>query len=141
MSTMPLPKLKYERRHNRNEASSQNLNNDRSTSKEQPQTSSETEEHFAVQEAKNLHEDDSMLEALDGLSDGELDELLSRTLALNKRLKEQLKDDSSSGHSDMARLRGQEKRIFDSSRVRNAVVLPPIVKKDCALPTRLRANR
>jgi hypothetical protein len=77
-----------------------------------------------------------MLEALDNLSDHELDELLGKALALNKRLKQHLKDESLSGE-----VKEQEKRTLDMSRTRNTVVLPPIVKKDSAMSTRLRTNR
>jgi hypothetical protein len=77
-----------------------------------------------------------MLEALDKLPDHELDELLDKALALNKRLKQRLKDESLSD-----RVKDQETRTLDSSRTRNTVVLPPIVKKDSAMSTRLRANR
>lgn len=140
MSTFRLPTLKYENGENIDENPSQSLENGHSKSKEQEcflKTRNDSEASFAEQETTDSCEDEPMLEALDNLSDHELDELLGKALALNKRLKQHLKDESLSGEV----LKEQEKRTLDMSRTRNTVVLPPIVKKDSAMSTRLRTNR
>ncbi|CAB4011128.1 Hypothetical predicted protein [Paramuricea clavata] len=139
MSTFRLPTLKYENGENSDESPSQNLENGHSKSKEQEyflKTRNDSEVSFAEQETTDSCEDEPMLEALDNLSDHELDELLGKALALNKRLKQHLKDESLSGG-----VKAQEKGTLDMSRTRNTVVLPPIVKNDSAMSTRLRTNR
>lgn len=139
MSALRLPPLNCENGENSDETRSECLENCHSKSKEQRCCTVETvnkQTPSADEDATNLCEDNSMLEALDSLSDYELDELLQRTLALNNRLKEHLKDECLSGQ-----INNRESRTFGSSRARNTVVLPPIVKKDSAMSTRLTANR
>ena len=135
MSALRLPTLKYQYGENTDEISSQSVEKSKGQQCCTLKTSHNTEESFDKPETTDVCEDESMLEALDSLSDHELDELLNKALAINKQLKQRLKDESLSG-----KLKDQG-RIQDSSRTRNTVVLPPIVKKDCAMSTRLRANR
>ena len=139
MSTLRLPTLKHDHGENGDETTSQSWVNDHSKSKDQQcflKTKNDSEASFAEQETSDFCKDESMLEALEKLPDHELDELLDKALALNKRLKQRLKDESLSD-----RVKDQETRTLDSSRTRNTVVLPPIVKKDSAMSTTLRANR
>ena len=140
MSTLRLPPLKYE---NRDETHSECLENCQAKSKEQcfscstaPSETVNTEGPSADQDAANFYGDQSMLEALDSLSDYELDALLQRTLALNNTLKEHLKDEHLSGH-----VSARESRACKSSNARNTVVLPPIFKKESAMSTQVTANR
>ena len=139
MSTLRLLTLKHDHGENDDETTSQSWANDHSKSKDQHcflKTKNDSEASFAEQETSDFCKGESMLEALDKLPDHELDELLDKALALNKRLKQRLKDESLSD-----RVKDQETRTLDSSRTRNTVVLPPIVKKDSAMSTTLRANR
>ena len=142
MSTLRLPPLNCESGENSDETRSECLGNCHSKSKEQHccctvgTKSVNKQTHSADEDVTNLYEDKSMLEALDSLSDYELDELLQRTLALNNKLKEHLKNECLS-----SQINDRESRKFSSSRARNTVVLPPILKKDSAMSTRLTANR
>ena len=134
MSTLRLPTLQHQYGENGAEISHQSAEKSNDQESCCPKTSQNSEESFDKLETTDVCEDESMLQALDNLSDHELDELLEKTLAINKQLKQRLKDESLSG-----RVKG--KMTSDSSRTRNTVVLPPIVKKDSAMYTRLRANR
>lgn len=92
-------------------------------------------ESFTEKQAKDLLQDDSMLEALDNLTDNELDDLYERTLALNRRLKQHLRDGQLPGRMDNL------ETTTDFQRSRNTVVLPPIVKKNSLMANSLKANR
>ena len=136
MSALRLPTLKHQYGENTDEISTQSVEKSKEQQSCTFKTSHNTEGSFDKLETTDVCEDESMLEALDSLSDHELNELLDKALAINKRLKQRLKDESLSG-----KVGDKERRIQDSSRTTNTVVLPPIVKKDIAMATRLRANR
>ena len=141
MSTLRLPPLNCESGENSDETRSECLGNCHLKSKEQHCCTVGTKSvnrrtPSADEDVTNLYEDKSMLEALDSLSDYELDELLQRTLALNNKLKEHLKNECGS-----SQINDRKSRKFGSSRARNTVVLPPIVKKNSVMSTKLTANR
>ena len=140
MSTIRLPSIMQANRSNNSEIETQN-GGEVLKAKDQPNSSSiSKKENIKVFESSSFGErqttdidDKSMLTALDDLSDDELDELLDRTLALNKRLKDRLKEEDLQGNDC--------EKTANVLRSRNTVVLPPIVKKDSAMSTRLRTNR
>ena len=136
MSALRLPTLKHQYGENTDEISAQSVEKSKEQQCRTFRPSRSTEESFDKPETTDVCKDESMLKALDSLADHELDELLSEALAINERLKQRLKDESLSG-----KIKDQERRIQDSSRTTNTVVLPPIVKNDSAMSTRLRANR
>ena len=103
------------------------------------QTSSSilTEKSFSNREAgpdKKLkdfppHEHSTTLDALDVLSDEELDDFLKQSLALNKKLKEHLRDENMKEQGQMTYM------------AKNTLVLPPIVHKTSSLKNNLTTNR